>query len=352
MLLAALWLPCSLAHAQLTGGRAGGSNWGSAAPSAPSPSPAVVPSRPPPPAQRVLIHQWRRGAASPGQQVVAAQERVADEDERRAASPPWSAGTVSGPPRYGLGAVAGALTFGLLFGITLLLTRRRPRAPAATPAAQHPGVELRLVSVAFDWSVRAQLQRELAALAARISATTPQGLHALATSARDLLITAHRAARFGVFQSFATDLGRAQPLFNQLADRARARYTVETVNNAHRILGPAVDARAEEGAGLVVVSLLIASRGPLPQLPTTLDGPALMRALQECVPARADRLLAAEIVWSPASERDRMSSAELAVLYPELLPLGGAGALGRRACGHCRAVYAAELGVCPACGAG
>jgi uncharacterized membrane protein len=111
-------------------------------------------------------------------------------------------------------------------------------------------------------------------------------------------------------------------------------------------------ARAEEGGGLVVVTLLVAVKGPLAPLPQDMNRPAVLAALEALVPPRADRLAALEVVWSPAEDADRMSSAELETLYPELVRLDDSPALGRKACAHCRAVYAGELGRCPACGAG
>lgn len=316
------------------------------------------------------MHRWQRGAPWSGDVVGASQDRVVEEDERRAASPSWSGGWRSGPMKHVPGAIAGSLTFTLLFGFTVLLTRQRrggapahhppqpmgpgalPQRPVSVRPAVHPGVEVRQVSVAFDASARPWIQQQLGALAARVDPSTPPGLHAVATGARDLLTSAHRAARYAMFQSFSRDPGSAQALFGQLTDRARGRYTVETVDNARRVAGPAVHAKAEEGGGLVVVTLLVACNGPLENLPATLDLPSVMNALQGIVPPRAERLLALEVVWSPASESDRMSSAELAVLYPELLPLDPRAAMGRHVCAHCRAVFALELRRCPACGAG
>lgn len=100
-----------------------------------------------------------------------------------------------------------------------------------------------------------------------------------------------------------------------------------------------------------MVTLLVAARGALPDPPTAMDLPSLMSALHGALPARPDRLLALEVIWSPAEDRDRMSSAELVVLYPELLALDPRAALGRKVCASCRGVFARELGRCPACGA-
>ena len=58
-----------------------------------------------------------------------------------------------------------------------------------------------------------------------------------------------------------------------------------------------------------------------------------------------------EVIWSPAEELDRMSSLELEAKYPELQRLDDAAALGRVACGYCRAPFPGDLAQCPACGA-
>jgi uncharacterized membrane protein len=266
--------------------------------------------------------------------------------------------------RWSWGAFAGGLVFAIGVAFTLAATQRRSRGgrgerptgatpprPLSQPPQDHPGVEIRAVSLAYDARVRAALQQQLDALAANADLSAPSGLFSLGTAARDLLASAHGAACMGAFQCLACDPSVAQARFQQLADRARGRYTVETVNNARRVAGPAVAPRADEGAGLVVVTLLVAVRGALPDLPSAMDLPSLMSALHGALPARPDRLLALEVIWSPAEDRDRMSSAELVVLYPELLALDPRAALGRRVCAHCRAVFARELGRCPACGA-
>ena len=384
----ALALLVTAAGAQHTGGRVGGSQWGSAPPAngVPAPSPAFAPPPPPPPTPtptpstetpsaqppaviapppvRIPVHAVPRGTPSPGVESLRARDRVADDAERQAASPSWSGGETRGPMRWSWGAFAGGLVFAIGVAFTLAATQRRARGgrgerptgatpprPLSQPPGDHAGVEIRAVSLAYDARARAALQQQLDALAARADLSAPSGLFSLGTAARDLLASAHGAACMGAFQCLPCDPSVAQARFQQLADRARGRYTIETVNHARRVAGPAVAPRAEEGAGLVVVTLLVAVRGALPDLPSAMVLPSLMSALHGALPARPDRLLALEIIWSPAEDRDRMSSAELVVLYPELLTLDPRAALGRRVCAHCRAVFARELGRCPACGA-
>ncbi|MDO9022611.1 MAG: DUF1517 domain-containing protein [Myxococcales bacterium] len=386
------------AHAswgQQTGGRFGGSNWAAppaaASPPAPSPPapttifppsapmpmpgmPAPMPGMPapptpvaapapppPPPAPPVTVLDYRR--PSPRDFPVARVSRIrpVDDAEYQVAHPSRDYNTRYGPARTAAGLAAGAAFFGVGAALTFWLTRDgagarpmpsvRPPMPSRAPGPMHhPGVEVRRVSIAFDWTARASIQHALATVSAAVDPGTPHGLHAAAMAARDALANAHRAARYGVFQSYALDPARGQQVFGQIADSLRGRYTVETVNNARRVAGPKSVARAEEGPGLVVVTLLVATKGPLPPLPPAMSLPALMAALEGLIPPRAEQLAALEVVWSPADEGDPMSSAELEVLYPELLRLDEGAGLGRRACGSCRAVYAGELGRCPACG--
>jgi hypothetical protein len=378
---------------QQTGGRFGGSNWGAPAPSAaapampaptplppppaaeptPAPTPPPVamptpatptpfamptPATPPPvapPAPRVRVTNYRRPPAGEIPLPWRSHARAVSSDEYQITHPRRDDSTRYGPTRTAAGAAGAAAFFGVGAALTMWLTRegaaRRAPAHGRAPAPMHhPGVEVRRVSVAFDWTARAFIQHRLAQVSAAVAPGDPQALHAAATAARDALAEAHRAARYGVFQTYALDPARGQQVFGQIADSLRGRYTVETIDNARRVAAPKASARAEEGPGLVVVTLLVAAKGPLPALPPAMSLPALMAALAGLIPPRAEQLAALEVVWSPADEGDPMSSAELEVLYPELLRLDDGDGLGRRACGSCRAVYAGELGRCPACG--
>ena len=73
-----------------------------------------------------------------------------------------------------------------------------------------------------------------------------------------------------------------------------------------------------KGPGFVVVTLLVATRGPLAPLPPAPSLAALMAALAGMIPARAEQLAAMEVVWSPTDTGGPLSAAEIAVFYPEL----------------------------------
>ena len=325
----------------------------------PAPTPAA-PTPPAPPVELVHVTNYRRPEARAGDVAYNLQPRPSLPWEHDVTHPPYPNRYREGPARLGLGAIAGLIATGLGFAVTFLITREmssQARSPSRAgyphaPVMAHPGVEVRRVSVALDWNARAFVQQTLAQVAATTDMSTPQGLHKAALAARDCIARSHAAIRYANQQSWSLTPDVAQATFAQVADQLRGRYTVETINQTRRTLGPAMKARAEEGGGLVVVTLLVAVKGPLAPLPQDMNRPAVLAALEALVPPRADRLAALEVVWSPAEDADRMSSAELETLYPELVRLDDSPALGRKACAHCRAVYAGELGRCPACGAG
>ena len=313
---------------------------------------------PPPPPPRTRPADYRRVVPLAGTLLFSPTPRNIPGEESRLAHP--IAANYYGPAKPLAGVVTGTVVFGLLAGLTVLVTRPRKPSPAYSyqPSARpgpmpgyHPGWEVRRVSVALDWSVRALVQKALTETSARFDMNTAHGLHGAASAARNCLLQHLAGARYGAFQSFAVAQHECEGRFGQMADGLRQRYLVETVNNARRVAMNAT-ARSEEGEGLVVVTLIVAVEGALPALPTTLDKPSLGGALGTLIPSNPERLMALEVVWSPSEENDRMSSAELETVYPELVRLAGdASPLGRRACSHCRAVYAGELGRCPACGA-
>jgi hypothetical protein len=111
-------------------------------------------------------------------------------------------------------------------------------------------------------------------------------------------------------------------------------------------------ARGDEGAGLILVSLIIASRRELFSVNRIGDGDELRRAIQALSELDAQTLIAIEIVWQPAEEADRLSSMELEAKYPrpELIPIQGA-LVGKAFCDYCAGPFPAELVSCPHCGA-
>ncbi len=145
----------------------------------------------------------------------------------------------------------------------------------------------------------------------------------------------------------------AQAAFKRLADETRAGFQIELERAADgertHTDAPDMVAREHEGEGTVLVTVLVAARTKLrdvwkPDAKALDDGLAWLTALTP------DQLVALEVVWTPATENDRMSTDELEKHYPTLTKLEGAIG-GRVYCSSCRGPYAAELVKCPHCGA-
>jgi uncharacterized membrane protein len=352
----ALCLLSAEAAAQHSGGRSGSSSFGGGRSSSSSshssssysggrPSSSSAPARP------VRVAPWRRAApaARPG-------ELVAPPTAPPAVPPDERAAAAALPVRYTDPSLpAGVVTFGLTFGalgaLVWRLTRPRPPAPPGAPRrGPFPGCDLRRVSVGFDGGARPTLQRELRAIAARNDPADPRARHRSVTEVVALLAAHLASARYACLQSAAMTPAAAEGAFERLATDLRGRYLVEAVSNRQVIAAPAVAARAEEGPGMLVVSVLVASTEDLPELDGAPSPQGLRDALARLAPSRGEAMAGYELIWSPSDEADRMSSAELEERYPELAKLDPASAFGRAQCAYCRAVYARELGRCPGCG--
>ncbi len=271
---------------------------------------------------------------------------------------------VVGPPSVLDGFVCGAPTAMVLLALALVITRLlRPSSrtsafvpvpgPPATSAGAPPrasergpaGPAMRL-SIAFDWTVRAQLQAELAALATRFDLRTRPGLASGARATASLLAASAHAARYA---SWELSTGDPRAWFQARANDARARYRAELVRNDAVRATPEYRAREDEGAGLVVVTVVVAGKAPIVPPPARFDAAALESAIARIAPGATDPIVALEVIWSPAADDDRMSSYELEKLYPELQRI--AEGVGARECRYCHAAFPTELGRCPSCGA-
>jgi len=226
----------------------------------------------------------------------------------------------------------GALAFGLAFGGTLFFGWL-----LWTPFGR--SFAIRRLTLAIGPEARAEVQRALRSIAAG-GARTSQERQKLVTSTLALLRTHAPHVRYALWsvERHRPSVGRRR--FVEVAQSLRERFKHETVGGSTPI--PHVTASAEEGPGLVVVTL-IATGAPRRSFPTTLDVPAALDAFDARWP------VGVELIWSPSESNDRMSSAELETLYPELARLSDD--VGRVTCAFCGALHAKELRTCPACGA-
>lgn len=217
------------------------------------------------------------------------------------------------------------------------------------------GARVATISLAFDPTARAAVQQRMAEIARRAQSPSAESLLSMlrealveAAAQRDAL---RATAATAVEPRAATS---AQRDFETRATKERGRYLVERVRvdaGGARGVATTSTARAEEGGGFVVVTLVLAWSGDA--LRTAVTSRDDLVALAEQSRSAQITVRALELIWVPADPGDVMSSAEMEAVYPELawIDADARSRFGRVTCGACRTAYARELGRCPSCGA-
>lgn len=211
------------------------------------------------------------------------------------------------------------------------------------------------ISIGLDWRARAQLQQTLMQLAQRGDTGSPQGL---ANLLNETVLNLRRNEMSWLYAAYKDTGGHApqnaQGVFQQLANEARSRFRSELVRGAggqvNVVDAPGMQARADEGKGTVVVTIVLATRRPLQGFQVS-DAAQIRNALADRGTVNAQQMVALEVVWSPAAENDRMSTAELEQFYPEMKLIDPNSIAGRVFCAYCNGPFPAELLNCPHCGA-
>lgn len=227
----------------------------------------------------------------------------------------------------------------------------------AVPRPLSGGVDVSVLRVAVDGRARKFVQRELAQIAETSDTATAPGRAAMLAQVSVLLRRVRDAWVYGGAHNEPVSRPEvAKAVFDGHVDDARTRFMYETVSNVQgqrlRTATPDFVRRADEGDGLILVSLIIAARAELFHVWRIGDGEDLRKALEALSYLTANDLVAVEIVWMPSEEDDRMSSVELEAKYPRPLLLPIAGALvGKTFCAYCAGPFPAELVSCPHCGA-
>jgi uncharacterized membrane protein len=211
------------------------------------------------------------------------------------------------------------------------------------------------LTLGIDHRARRDLQAQLKRLAETGDVSGPQGLTRLL---QETCLALRRAEMSWLYVGFDNS-GPLSPQdaegrFRQLATSARASFRHEVVRGTSEgvetDVPPEIQARREEGEGLVVVTLLTATYQGLADL-TNPDAAQIRGALDQRAGITAQQMGALEVIWSPAEENDRLSSSELEQHYPELRLIDPNSIAGRIFCTYCTGPFPMELLKCPHCGA-
>jgi uncharacterized membrane protein len=350
LLLAALFFSPLSALSQHTGGSFGNSRWGSGS----------TPSRPSSSGTSYSRPSYSRPSYNTGGGT--------------SYSRPSYSGTSYGGTSYGsssgggVGSLCCIILVILVIVIVVVVMQKKAgggRAmanypPMGGPMPMPPGggmdtFAVAKLSIAFDSRARAQIQAAIAQIAERSNLQGGNGLGAAAQETAQMLSQYLDAAYMvDPVLSEGISMQMAQQYFETAVSTERGRFIVETVRNdaggVRKIEGPRSTARAEEGGGFVVVTLITARRGGYFGFRTPTDRASLAQGIQTVLQGDAN-LNAMEVIWQPSDANDVMSSAEMAQVFQSLKPLSPDARVPRRACAYCKTVFAAELPSCPNCGA-
>ncbi len=218
-------------------------------------------------------------------------------------------------------------------------------------------VDVSVLRIVLDGRSRKFVQSELARIGKLADTSTKEGRSTMLREVAMLLRRLRDAWVYGGARNEPMrDLGNAKPVFDGYVDDARARFKEETIRNEQgqttRTAPSSYTPRSDEGAGLILVSIVIAARRELFTVSKIGDGDDLRHALEAASQLSPQELVAIEIVWMPSEDEDRLSSMELEAKYPrpELIPIANA-LVGKTFCTYCGGPFPAELVSCPHCGA-
>lgn len=219
------------------------------------------------------------------------------------------------------------------------------------------GIDVSVIRIAVDGRARKFVQTELARIAKTADTSTDEGRTIMLHEVAGLLRKLRDAWVYG---GAVNEPMRAQQAaksaFDEHVDDARSRFREEVIRNADGTVKTRAASeytpRSDEGAGLILVSLIIGARRELFTISRIGNGDDLRQALDSASQLTSGSLVAIEIVWQPAEETDRLSSMELEAKYPrpELIPIQNA-LVGKVFCNYCTGPFPGELVSCPHCGA-
>ncbi|MEQ8452858.1 MAG: DUF1517 domain-containing protein [Sandaracinaceae bacterium] len=271
----------------------------------------------------------------------------------------YSSGGYSGGGGGG-GGLSCACVVPLIIGLVLLVivTNAMKKKGGSSHGSRAWGnVDISAIRLGVDWRARRELQAHLERLAKSGQTNSQAGL---ANLLRETILGLRRAELAWLYADVSNykpmSAASAEGIFRQLGSDARARFRHELVRNADGTQtskdAPEMRAHPNEGEGVVVVTLIVAARREILDVANVQDANGL-RALLDDMTAVANphTLMALEVIWSPAAENDRMSTAELEQFYPQLKKIDERSIAGRVFCAYCKGPFAMELLNCPHCGA-
>jgi uncharacterized membrane protein len=225
-------------------------------------------------------------------------------------------------PGYGYGGggvgVASVLVIVVMGVIALSIIQGLRRAGSGLGAYDSlPEAEVARLRLALLYSP--SLQRTLRRLAEQADTNTTQGLADLIDEVCVVLLREQAAWRFGSYESWKGSLQQAEGQFDRLMTEDRSKF-VETFRKFEGKVERSSDytPRAEPDGRYLLVSVLVAAHGTLPQVPLPLREAGARAALMALSATTPVTTLAAYVSWTPEAEGESLTEQDLLSGWPEL----------------------------------
>jgi len=236
-------------------------------------------------------------------------------------------------PLWGFGGGFGGL-FGIIIFFTmanfLVQTFRRVTSGETEEVnySSNPSVSVTRLQVGLLAQAR-DLQPELNRIAETADTNSPEGRSEVLQEASLALF---RHPEYWVYAGGGTQqakLNSAESQFNRLSLAERSKFSEETLSNVNNQLKAVSSQEAlsgednptrliSEGPGeYIIVTLLAATLGKC-EIPAINSADDLRQALRQIGSLPSEQLLAIEVLWTPQSEGDTLTSDDLFAEYPDL----------------------------------
>lgn len=245
----------------------------------------------------------------------------------------------------------------VVFAVQAASSGRSPLVVGDSYSPPMDAVDVTVLRIAIDGRARKFVQTELKRIAQAADTGTAGGRVIMLREVALMLRKLHDAWVYGgAVNEPMRSIQQAKTVFDRHVDDARARFREETIRNEQgsitRTQASEYSPRSDEGAGLILVTLVVAARRELFTVQRIGSGDDLRQALESASQMSPTSLVAIEIIWQPSEDEDRLSSMELEAKYPrpDLIPIQNA-LVGKTFCSYCGGPFPAELVSCPHCGA-
>jgi uncharacterized membrane protein len=168
------------------------------------------------------------------------------------------------------------------------------------------------------------IQRELVEISLDADTDTSEGLVLLLQEAAIALLRTPENWVYVSASSQSTNRDQAENLFNSLSVAERTKFSAETFVNVNGRVRTKQNYKADldqDPAAYIVVTLLVGTEYDKPLFDKVNSRETLQKALEKMAGVSAEALSVFELLWTPQSESDALTSDEMLTEYTDMVSI-------------------------------